>query len=336
MKSSPNPIRLQLPARSRTKLPVLRTPGYYRAPAAAAAQLLLTCWAVLSPPAHAMGAANCGDLEHRFDLIKAEVASDQLDSALFSAAEVGCQELARALLETGASLEARDRLGATPLAHAARAGQLATTKFLLAQGAQIDARDISGATALYHAANDERQATVALLVAKGAHLDLPGRSGLTPLAIAASKGNDRIVEQLLSRNANPNVTDMTGKTAMTYAAVRGFAEVVRRLLGAGVDANRRYGNDLTALMWAAGYEDGVGVPAAVSVIDLLLDAGAAPDAVDARGRTALMIAADLGHGEMADILIERGANRNVRDRAGKTALDLAADDNLRRIIALVR
>ena len=314
---------------------MLRTPGCYRAPAAAA-QLLLACWAVVSPPTHAMGAANCGDLEHRFDLIKAEVAPDQLDSALFSAAEMGCQDLAQALLATGASLEARDRLDATPLAHAARAGQLAMTRFLLTKGAQIDARDTSGATALYHAAENERPATVTLLLSKGADLNLPGRSGLTPLAVAASKGNDRIVEQLLSRNADPNVADVAGKTAMTHAAVRGFAEVVRRLLDAGVDANRRYGNDLTALMWAAGYEDGVGVPAAASVVDLLLEAGAQLDAVDDRGRTALMIAADLGHAEMADILIERGADRIVRDKAGKTALDLAANDTVRRILAPVR
>ena len=89
-------------------------------------------------------------------------------------------------------------------------------------------------------------------------------------------------------------------------------------------------------MWAAGYEDGVGVPAAVSVVDLLLNSGAPLDAVDDRGRTALMIAADLGHDEMADLLIQRGADRNVRDRAGKTALDLAANDNVRRTLALAR
>jgi len=189
---------------------MVRTPGYHRAPVAAAAQVLLTCWAILTPAAHAMGAANCADLEHRFDLIKTDVASDQLNSALFSAIEMGCQELARTLLAAGASLETRDPFGATPLAHAARAGQRAMTDFLLAKGAQIDARDLSGATALYHAAANEKQATVALLLAKGANPNVPGRSGLTPLAIAASKGNDRIVEQLLSRNADPNITDLTG------------------------------------------------------------------------------------------------------------------------------
>jgi uncharacterized protein len=70
---------------------------------------------------------------------------------------------------------------------------------------------------------------------------------------------------------------------------------VRLLLNTGVDANHRYGNDLTALMWAAAYEDGVGVRAAESVVDLLLNGGAAINAVDDRGRTALMMAAELGH-----------------------------------------
>jgi ankyrin repeat protein len=89
-------------------------------------------------------------------------------------------------------------------------------------------------------------------------------------------------------------------------------------------------------MWAAGYEDGVGVSAAARVADLLLEAGAQLDAVDHRGRTALMIAADLGHAELADIVIERGADQNLRDKAGKTALDLAANETVRRILAPVR
>ena len=56
--------------------------------------------------------------------------------------------------------------------------------------------------------------------------------------------------------------DTTGKTAIAYAAARGFDDIVRRLLDAGVDARERDGNDLTALMWAAGHEDGVGAGAA--------------------------------------------------------------------------
>jgi ankyrin repeat protein len=127
--------------------------------------------------------------------------------------------------------------------------------------------------------------------------------------------------------------DATGKAAMTYAAARGFVEIVRRLLDAGVDPKGRYGNGLTALMWAAGHEDGVGAGAAESVVDLLLGRGAPVDAADDRGRTALMTAAELGHAEVVEMLIGRGADRTVRDKSGKTALDLAANESVRRALA---
>jgi ankyrin repeat protein len=136
---------------------------------------------------------------------------------------------------------------------------------------------------------------------------------------------------LLPRTADPNVVDATGQAAMTYAATRGFLEIVRRLLDAGVDAKFRYDRGLTALMWAAGHEDGVGIRAAESVVDLLLDRGARLDAADDRGRTALMMAAELGHAEVVEMLIGRGADPSARDRSGRTALDLAADANVRRM-----
>ena len=298
-----------------------------------AAGCLLTCWTALSP---ALAAENtsCRELERQFNLTRTDVVSVQLNSALFSAADAGCEEFARRLLAAGAALEARDRLGAMPLAHAARAGQRALVELFLAKGAPIDARALSGSTALYVATESERPATVASLLAKNADPNLPGRSGVTPLAAAAFKGNDRIVEQLLSHSADPDIVDRTGKAAMTYAAARGFAEIVRRLLGAGVDAGRRYGNDLTALMWAAGHEDGVGFRAAENVINQLLDAGAPIDAADDRGRTALMIAAERGHSEVVAMLIGRGADQNLRDKGGKTALDLAAEANVRRTLMI--
>jgi uncharacterized protein len=125
------------------------------------------------------------------------------------------------------------------------------------------------------------------------------------------------------------VRDTTGKTAMVYAAARGFDVIVRRLLDAGVDVNKRAGNDLTALMWAAGHDDGVGPAAVERVIDLLLAHGAELDAADNRGRTALMIASALGHAPTVGLLLQRGADRARKDKDGKTVLDLAANDEVR-------
>src|SRR5438067_10986776 len=87
--------------------------------------------------------AACREVERRFELIKAEISSVQLNSVLFQAADKGCLLLARELLAAGASVEARDRLGAMPLTHAARSGHLPLADLLLEKGAAIDARNLA-------------------------------------------------------------------------------------------------------------------------------------------------------------------------------------------------
>jgi uncharacterized protein len=71
------------------------------------------------------------------------------------------------------------------------------------------------------------------------------------------------------------------------------------------------------------------VRAALDVIALLLDAGASIDAIDNRGRTALMIAAELGRSEIVETLLARGADRAITDKGGKRAADLAANAGVR-------
>ncbi len=277
--------------------------------------------------------ADCRELERHYNSVKPGITSIERNAILFASTAKDCGALARRLIADGASLQARDRTGAMPLAYAARGGHAALVARLLAEGAAIDARDLAGATALYAAAQAERPATVAALLAKGADPNLTGRSDVSPLAAAAFRGNDRIVELLLSRGADADHVDATGKTPLIYAAARGFALVVRRLLDAGADTEARYGNDLTALMWSAGHEDGVGAAAAVAVVELLVARGAVIDAADNRGRTALMIAAERGDAAVVETLILRGADRALRDMAGKTARDLAASDAVRETLA---
>src|SRR5438105_1119196 len=124
----------------------------------------VACFSVgASVSAPAAPAATCRELGQRLDLLGREITPMQGNLLLFSAADSGCAPLAIRLLDAGASLEARDRLGATALTRAARAGHVALIELFLARGAAIDARSLTGATALYAAAENERQASVALL-----------------------------------------------------------------------------------------------------------------------------------------------------------------------------
>lgn len=276
----------------------------------------------------------CQEQEQHYEQIKTSAGPLETNAALSAAADKGCLKLAQRLLDDGASLGSRDRFGAMPLTHAAKTGNVDILALFLEHGASVNARNLDGSTALYVAAEQDNQRAAEALIARGADVNLPGRSGLTPIEAAAYMGNEAVVTLLLDKGADLRRTDATGKGPICYAVARGFTKVAGVLLDHAIDVNARYGNDLTALMWAAGHEDGAGSSDVSDVLTLLIKRGARLNDQDNRGRTALMIAASLGHETAVDVLLAHGADRSLRDKAGKTAADLAASDELRKKLGI--
>ncbi len=275
----------------------------------------------------------CDRLAEQYAAHRTTLEAPQVSAALFAAAESNCADLATRLLEDGASVAARDRLGGTALTHAARAGHAAVIGVLLTHGAELNLRTVEGTTPLFVAVEQNRTAAVQALVKAGADVNIPGKGGVSPLAAAAFNGNLALVELLLGHGADPALPDLGGKVPIVYAAGRGFTPVVARLLAAGTDVNARYGNQLTVLMWAAGHANDVPVDDGVGLVTMLLDKGAAVEARDDRGRTALMAAAELGHAEIVALLLKHGADPRDRDHAGKSAADLASAEPVRAMLA---
>jgi len=260
------------------------------------------------PAAAAADSERCQELGRRLEIAKPQITAIEVSLTLFSAVDGNCLGLAADLLDHGASVDARDRLGARPLGHAAKSGHLEMVDLLLARGAPIDARNLAGATALFSAAEAGHAAVVQRLIERGADVSLTGRSGISPIAAAAYVGNDAIVEALLAHGADERAADDTGKPPIVYAAAGARLDIVKRLLARNIDINARYPNDLTLLMWASGPDEQAPETQAVAVVGYLLDAGAAIDDRDDRGRTALMIAAEGGHAGIANLLLARGAD----------------------------
>ena len=152
---------------------------------------------------------------------------------------------------------------------------------------------------------------------------------MPPVAASAYAGSDAIVEMLLAHGADEHAADETGKPPIVYAAARAKLDIVKRLLARNINVNARYANDLTLLMWAVGPDEKVPEADALKVVTYLLDVGAHIDDRDARGRTALMIAAEGGRAEIANLLLARGADPSLRDNAGKRAADLTTVSMLR-------
>jgi ankyrin repeat protein len=106
--------------------------------------------------------------------------------------------------------------------------------------------------------------------------------------------------------------------AIIFASIRNMPEVVKVLIDFGVDVNLRSKNydSWIALHWAV--EGGN-----LSVLQVLIAAGADVNLTDDDGRTALSLAASSEHLPVVQALIAAGANVNLTDDDGWSALHWA-------------
>jgi len=237
--------------------------------------------------------------------------------------------------------------GDSPLADAAEKSDHATIQKLLKQSADVNAAQPDGMTALHWATRLDDLETARLLVKSGANVSMTNRYGVAPLSLACQNGNTEIVELLLAAGADANTTLRGGETVLMTAARTGKIGPVKALLarGAKVDAKEKRGQ--TALMWAAaeGHVDVVNLliksgadfktalpdsgftplffaarEGRSEVVRALLAAGedvnraAEPKKSNpknpAKGTSALILAIENGHFELAEELLEAGADPN--------------------------
>lgn len=128
-------------------------------------------------------------------------------------------EIAAALIEAGADMDASDPYGVTPLLFAAISGSPETIRLLLKSGANVKARDADGRTALIEALtteNDLPPSTIEELIRAGSDVNLRVYGGLTPLMIAAA-GNSQILQAIIQAGADLNARDEGGATALRWA-----------------------------------------------------------------------------------------------------------------------
>ncbi len=94
---------------------------------------------------------------------------------LHMSAEKGHDRSVRALLDSGADVNAANCTGLTALHLAAKNGHVNVMEMLVNDNANIDATDKSGWTALHHAAHNDHEAVLRLLIKRGADLNAKAR-----------------------------------------------------------------------------------------------------------------------------------------------------------------
>jgi ankyrin repeat protein len=205
--------------------------------------------------------------------------------------------------------------GTTALHWAARHDDLATTKSLLAAKANPNAQNRYGVTPLSLACTNGNAALVTTLLDAGADANLPLRGGETPLMTAARTGRLAAVSALLAKGARvDDKLTAGGQTALMWAAHEGHADVVAALIAAGADFRKPVETGFTPLLFAArtGRAEVIRVllKAGVDVNEATLPAKKVTNKQPRPGTTALIIAIENAHFELAAQLLELGANAN--------------------------
>jgi ankyrin repeat protein len=218
-------------------------------------------------------------LEHKLELGPGETISDRrINIGLWICSQYDLSVLGRTLLEMGADVDYKDKVGGTPLHGAAANSSANMFKLLLTAGADIDSLDQNGMTALHYSSISGSSDAVSLLLDRGANVDVhpasPARddsstylSGATALHLAAGHGHADVVRLLLRAGSNFNATTRCKETPLHFAAERGDYDTIRHLIECGAD----------------------------------------PEAENATFETALEIAIEKRHDSIVKFLIERGA-----------------------------
>ena len=140
------------------------------------------------------------------------------------------------------------------------------------------------------------------LLASTAEVNAQDSLGRTPLSLAAEIGDADSVSLLLASGAEPSTTANSGSTALCYAARTSDPACVSLLIDAGANIRSKTDWNQTALHYAAAHSTDK------RNAQLLLEAGADPNAVDRDGRTPLGFVPIPNHLEIAECLLNYGAH----------------------------
>jgi ankyrin repeat protein len=197
------------------------------------------------PGARLLAAVERGDLAEVRRLVGAHKASAHLETrdgqgrtALLLAVDANRVEIARALIEAGASVNAQAANLDTPWLLAGARGRTEIIAMMLPKRPDLTIRNRFGGNALIPACERAHVAAVPLLLSTGIdvnHVNDLGWTCLLEIVILGDGGprHQEVARLVLAAGADPNLADKAGITPLAHARSRGQGEVARIIEAAG-------------------------------------------------------------------------------------------------------
>ncbi len=191
-----------------------------------------------------------------------------------------------------------------------------TLQFLLENGLDPDQANRFKQTLLHLAAQAGQVEHIELLLDTGAKINAQDLSKKTPLYLAVAQGHISAVKCLLYNKADPSLVGIEGDTLLHVAAFYGYTPIVAMLLKYSLIhcADDDGKQPIHKAVWGHDKPD---------VVELLLNAGADPNASNAFGYTPLHWAAKHGHVASAQLLLKAGALPDLANQNHDLPFDLA-------------
>ncbi|TRW95152.1 ankyrin repeat domain-containing protein [Candidatus Methylobacter oryzae] len=136
---------------------------------------------------------------------------------------------------------------------------------------------------------------------------------------AIQDGDQRLVDLFIQAGINVHTNDETGCPAIMIALKGGYTVIANILLTAGANPNAHDALGFTPLLMACGKA----AQGYRGIAEKLIRLGADVNACDRLGWTPLMLAISGGAAEVAELLLQYGANPGLRTRKGENAMILA-------------
>ena len=150
------------------------------------------------------------------DLLRKHGGKSGAADSIHVAAAVVNIEAVKQHLAAGADVNAKNKVGQTPLHLAVANDHKEIIELLIAKDADLNAKDVWEGTPLYEAASKAHKEIAELLIANGADVNA-NIYGWTPLHSAARDGHKEIAELFITEGADVNAKDQDANTPLDRA-----------------------------------------------------------------------------------------------------------------------